>query len=302
MGSLLWMVGLGSVHVAAQESGINYNPISQCYESAGGLGQFCPKGPGPQPHAAPPKPDVWGALAVSASTLASGTSWNYKSEAAASESALSECRTRGGGDCKVVKTVADVCLALAVSNAEKVFAVGGPTGAGNFADAAALLKCQRAGGKACFVQASFCADGERHELRGQTVYANGNPVFVPDGPHPKVASASRPSPLSGDTARFFGTWTAEITANGQTVTLLSVHDTQGYRNFVLTETGSLPAGTGTFSAAHGKYQTSAPKPNDAGTYRFLDGATVICTNAAGQTATWKRQGKPAETDRAPVRK
>jgi TPR repeat protein len=91
-----------------------------------------------------------------------------------------------------------------------------------------------------------------------------------------------------DNARFVGNWTASFTANGQTVTLLSLHVAGGYRNFVVGPSGNLPAGDGTFSAADGKYATSADKPNDTGTYRFLDDDTVVCTNAAGQTLTWRR--------------
>jgi TPR repeat protein len=91
-----------------------------------------------------------------------------------------------------------------------------------------------------------------------------------------------------DTARFSGSWTASFPANGQTVTILSVHDTAGYRNFVVAPTGNVPAGSGSFSAANGKYATSADAPNDAGSYRFLDNDTVACTNAAGQMLTWKR--------------
>ena len=91
-----------------------------------------------------------------------------------------------------------------------------------------------------------------------------------------------------DTARFYGTWTASIPYNGQTVTLVSVHDAKGFHNYVVLPTGNSPAGDGTFTAANGTYKTSADKPNDSGTYRFIDDNTVICTNAAGQTVTWKR--------------
>jgi TPR repeat protein len=91
-----------------------------------------------------------------------------------------------------------------------------------------------------------------------------------------------------DTGRFFGSWTASFPVNGQTVTILSIHDASGYKNFVVSPSGNVPAGDGSFSAANGRYATSAPKPNDAGTYRFVDNDTVICANAAGQTLTWKR--------------
>ncbi len=99
---------------------------------------------------------------------------------------------------------------------------------------------------------------------------------------------------SDDTARFYGTWRTSFVVNGQTVTMISVHDNNGFTNYFVTPTGNASAGSGTFSAANGKYQTSAPAPNDAGTYHFLDDKTVVCTNAAGQTVTRKREsaGRP----------
>jgi hypothetical protein len=87
-----------------------------------------------------------------------------------------------------------------------------------------------------------------------------------------------------------------MAANGQNITIVSMHNAQGYRNFVLAQSGNIPAGDGTFSAANGRYTTSAEKPNDSGSYRFLDSETVVCTNAAGQTVTWKRQGRPLDAN------
>jgi hypothetical protein len=248
--------------------------------------------------APPPLPDVWGALAISPSTLKWGASWNYHDEAAASQNALSRCRASGSGDCKLAVTVADVCVSLATSPAQKVYSIGGPIGAANFADDAAVLKCKRAGGQACAVSTSFCADGVQHVLTGHTVLSNGNPIFVPDGPgSPAVAVPPVAAAHAGnDTARFYGTWSASVAANGQSVTLLSLHNAQGYRNFVVAQTGNIPAGDGTFSAANGRYTSSAAKPNDSGSYRFLDSETVVCTNAAGQTVTWKRQGRPVDAN------
>jgi TPR repeat protein len=91
-----------------------------------------------------------------------------------------------------------------------------------------------------------------------------------------------------DTARFFGSWMASFAMNGQTVTILSIHDAAGYRNFTVVPSGNAPAGEGSFSAANGVYATSAPAPNNAGVYHFLNADTVVCTNAAGQTLIWKR--------------
>lgn len=245
-----------------------------------------------------PKPDVWGALAVSASTLASGTSWNYNTADAANQAALDGCRERGGIDCKIVKSVADVCVSLAVSSPQKLFTVGGPTGAGNFADDAALLKCRRAGGKSCIVQASFCADGERHDLFGHTVFSNGNPIFVPDNSTRRGATTPAQSTPGDATAMFYGTWIATVSVNGQSVTIRSVHNAQGYQNAVIAGTTTVPSGGGTFSAAKGRYWTSAATPNDTGTYRFLNSETAVCTNAAGQTVTWKRIARPVDANTA----
>ena len=91
-----------------------------------------------------------------------------------------------------------------------------------------------------------------------------------------------------DTARFYGIWKASIPYNGQTITIVSMHDANGYKNYVVTPAGNQPAGDGTFSAANGKWTTSANAPNNAGTYHFLDANNVSCTNAAGQTVVWRR--------------
>jgi TPR repeat protein len=91
-----------------------------------------------------------------------------------------------------------------------------------------------------------------------------------------------------DTARFYGAWQTPVVINGQTISLISLHDASGYRNHLHSGAGDTPAGQGGFSAANGRYTAVAPKPNDAGTYHFSSDDTVVCTNAAGQTTIWKR--------------
>jgi hypothetical protein len=271
----------------------------RCNDTLGYLGCAEMMHPGPRQPGPPPKPDVWGALAVSASTLAWGASWNSRSESDSSGFALSQCAARGAQDCKIVKTVADVCLALVTSSGENIFTVGGPIGASNIADDAALAKCRRAGGKSCKLITSFCADGARHMLDGHTSFSNGNPIFVHTGPPKVLPIFPVPSPAPGDdTARFYGTWKGEFEANGQTVTLISVHDAKGYRNFLAGNGGQVPAGQGSFAAANGRYTAAAPKPNDSGTYRFTDSETAVCTNSAGQTVTWHRTAKPVDASKA----
>jgi hypothetical protein len=91
-----------------------------------------------------------------------------------------------------------------------------------------------------------------------------------------------------DTARFYGTWEAHILVNGQVVDVISMHDANGYKNYVRTATGDTPSGEGTFSAANGRYKTSAESPNNGGVYYFSNNDTAVCTNWAGQIVTWRR--------------
>jgi TPR repeat protein len=101
-----------------------------------------------------------------------------------------------------------------------------------------------------------------------------------------------------DTAKFYGSWETTFPVNGKMVTMLSVHDENGFQNYFITPTGNVPAGGGTFQAANGKYSTSAPAPNNVGIYKFLTKDSVICTNAAGQTSVWKRVKASAGTSPA----
>jgi TPR repeat protein len=109
-----------------------------------------------------------------------------------------------------------------------------------------------------------------------------------------VGLLTTPARAGDDTARFSGTWQAQIPFNGQTVTVISIHEGNGYRNFLHQATGDVPAGEGTFTAANGKYHTSAPFPDNGGVYYFLGNDTAVCTNFAGRVATWKRIASSAQ--------
>jgi hypothetical protein len=108
------------------------------------------------------QPDVWGAIALSPGTLLYGTAEKFSSEQAAKNFALKDCAGKGAHDCKLAVTVADICVAIAISRPEKVAVVSSPTGATNFASGNATLQCQRAGGHSCKIAVSFCADGINH--------------------------------------------------------------------------------------------------------------------------------------------
>src|SRR5579863_7301974 len=91
-----------------------------------------------------------------------------------------------------------------------------------------------------------------------------------------------------DTAKFYGQWKTSVKANGQVVTIISVHDETGYTNYLVTPTGLVPAGSGAFHAANGLWTAAAAAPNQGGTYLFTGKNTVVCTNSMGQTVTWVR--------------
>ncbi|HMG84802.1 MAG TPA: caspase family protein [Terracidiphilus sp.] len=95
-----------------------------------------------------------------------------------------------------------------------------------------------------------------------------------------------------DTARFFGQWKIIVSGNGQTVVIISVHDSDGFKNYVQTPSGFLFAGSGAFSASNGIWFAAAPPPNNGGTYHFVNVDTVVCNNALGQTVTWRRDKTP----------
>ena len=143
------IVGTGATNAAGNDI-----PIWTCDDGPAVTNRYVP----------PPEPDVFGAIAV-ATNLDWGTAWNFKSEDAAKAEALRRCKTASHrSDCKVAVSVADVCISLSLSKPQRLYAIGGPTGAVNYAEANSNLHCQRAGGKACVIATSFCADGIRHTV------------------------------------------------------------------------------------------------------------------------------------------
>jgi hypothetical protein len=68
-----------------------------------------------------------------------------------------------------------------------------------------------------------------------------------------LAAASLALPAAAraadDTARFFGSWIGTLPYNGQTISIVSIHDAAGFKNYLLLPNGALPFGAGTFSAA-----------------------------------------------------
>jgi hypothetical protein len=98
---------------------------------------------------------------------------------------------------------------------------------------------------------------------------------------------------SDDTARFYGNWSATFPYNNIPVTILSIHDASGYKNYVFLPQGAAPAGTGHFTAANGTWSSDdTAAPNNTGSYTFIDNNTAYCTNALGQSLLWQRYNLP----------
>jgi hypothetical protein len=171
----------GSAPAVAQLDTLSnfYMPGRFCVFDNSAVGMWHCSGP-PQGPAPKPRPDVWGAIAV-APNLRHAMSWNYPNRRAAEAAALGTCNGLNFGRCRTAAIVVDVCAALAVSEPEHLFRISGESGAVNWAEERALLLCRKAGGRACRVTASMCADGKRHELKGETEFHNGNPVFHEEG-------------------------------------------------------------------------------------------------------------------------
>jgi hypothetical protein len=97
---------------------------------------------------------------------------------------------------------------------------------------------------------------------------------------------------ANDTGRFAGKWKTSFPYNGQTITLISIHDGRGFKNYTLVPNGVMPAESGTFSATDGKWTATSAPPNNGGTYHFVNDNTVICANTLGQAVVWQRDNSP----------
>ncbi len=107
------------------------------------------------------RPDSFGSLAVSKSTLAAGGGWSHATRFESNREAIKACAKGGATDCDIVFVIVNACIAVATSAPEKLVKVGTPYAALKTTMTDALSQCQAAGGKACVVAASGCADGAK---------------------------------------------------------------------------------------------------------------------------------------------
>jgi uncharacterized protein DUF4189 len=156
-----------------------YMPGRFCMWTAEGAGVWMCSGP-PSGVAAKPRPPVFGSIAI-APNFNWWSSTKFGSEAEAKKAAIDGCNKANKGGCKTATVVVDYCAALATSPRDNIYRVKG-SGAVNWAEESALAACSKAGGHACRISTSVCADGKRHVQTCETRFFNGNPVCVePDG-------------------------------------------------------------------------------------------------------------------------
>jgi len=87
-----------------------------------------------------------------------------------------------------------------------------------------------------------------------------------------------------DTARFYGSWTASFPLNGQTVTMLSIHDPAGYKNFFAAPNGNVPAGADRNDASALTWAQKSAAQNDADGLYYLG---MIHYTGRGAPRNWK---------------
>jgi hypothetical protein len=117
--------------------------------------------PGYSPAApAPPAPvwaDSWGAIALDTVDSAKGVTTGAASKRDAIEAAMDQCRSAGGGHCKIILSYYNQCAAVAWG--ENAYAVANnPTTDG--AQSEALKECSKDGQK-CKVVYSACSPARR---------------------------------------------------------------------------------------------------------------------------------------------
>jgi Domain of unknown function (DUF4189) len=103
-------------------------------------------------------PAIWGALAISRSSIFYGYSYDYPSPEAANASALEHCNAglKGKRDCQIQSTFSRNCIALATSD-DGAWGLSATYGDLVADDRDALGRCQNAGGKSCATVLGYCS-------------------------------------------------------------------------------------------------------------------------------------------------
>ena len=106
---------------------------------------------------ATPQPGPYGAIALSDTSLAYGSSWGYADPIAAYERSIAECnKAAGGGDCVVKISLKDNCGVLAISGERNAsFLVQGRDQV--LATTTAMAQCRATGASDCAIRQNICS-------------------------------------------------------------------------------------------------------------------------------------------------
>ncbi|HET7086833.1 MAG TPA: DUF4189 domain-containing protein [Rhizomicrobium sp.] len=106
---------------------------------------------------ATPQPGPYGAIAMSDTALAYGSSWGYADPISAYERSIAECnKASGGGDCVVKLSLKNNCGVLAISAERNAsFLVQGQDQV--LATSTAMAQCRATGASDCAIRQSICS-------------------------------------------------------------------------------------------------------------------------------------------------
>ncbi|MFZ0338992.1 MAG: DUF4189 domain-containing protein [Terracidiphilus sp.] len=206
------------------------------------------------------------AVAVSPSTLDSGESSGTTSLTNVGFGAVQACQTVGARDCKVVYSVANQCVALAIKKNPNTYAYGvGATREAAAANAIAACTKEGTGGVECWIEESPCANDNPNWL---------SPLPLPPGGSPGAVDPALVGFWKLNVSN--GIWVWQITANG-TYTFHSEAPDKA------------PSHNGWFATNNGHYSLTALSTNwvDQGTYTMQGSMAVVMTGKLG-TGTWVR--------------
>jgi hypothetical protein len=206
------------------------------------------------------------AVAVSPSTLDSGDSAGTTSLASVGLGAVQGCQSMGATDCKVVYSVVNQCVALAIKKNPNSYAYGvGPTREGAAANALAACKKVGTGGIECWIEESPCANDDPRWTSPLPLPPGGSPGMVDPG--------------------LVGFWKLNV-SSGIWVWQISTNGTYTFHSEALDKT---PPHNGTFMTNNGHYTLHAASTpwDDQGTYTMQGSTAVVMTGKLG-TGTWYR--------------
>jgi hypothetical protein len=221
----------------------------------------------PQPAAAQ---QFWAAVAISPSTLESGSSHTRPSQADAESTAIQYCAASGARDCKAVDAVWSGCVALARPTKLVVNQYGlGTSATREVAATDALAACVKAGGADCQTVLAPCA--------------NDDPRWPSSLPLPPTPAGP---PLTVDRG-LVGNWKFNVGPGGIWVWQIAANGTYTFAS----EAGdNAPSHDGWLIANGGKYTLHSESMvwDDQGTYTIQPGGNSVVFVGKLGTGTWLR--------------